>query len=72
VSGSSIVLRVVVDTGAVCLFSSSEDGILFKTLGQNFSAREGKWIGAKVGLFALASVKGNKYGYVDCDWFRIE
>jgi len=34
--------------------------------------KKGKWIGAKVGIFALR--KGITYvtGYADFDWFRVE
>jgi len=34
-----------------------------------WQAREGKWIGAKVGLFCLGGRTG---GYADFDWFRFE
>ena len=36
-----------------------------------FTARQGKWIGAKVGLFSTAPF-GKDRGWVDADWFRIE
>ncbi|MBQ2361150.1 MAG: hypothetical protein II398_09685, partial [Prevotella sp.] len=37
-----------------------------------FTMKEGKWIGAKVGLVASQpiDIKGNN-GYLDIDWFRI-
>lgn len=65
-------LRVQVKTGSVCQFSFSTDGNDFKKIGGEFKAREGKWIGAKVGLLAIASknrLAGS--GYADFDWFRI-
>jgi hypothetical protein len=34
-------------------------------------AREGKWVGAKVGLFAIAAHAGERRGYADVDWFRV-
>ncbi len=56
---------------AVCIFSYSTDGEHFTVLGEPFAAKKGKWIGSKVGLFAIR--KGNTYetGYADVDWFRV-
>ena len=34
--------------------------------------RQGKWVGAKVGLFATGTGKSREYGYADFDWFRVE
>lgn len=31
----------------------------------------GRWIGAKVGLFATRPDKTNDSGFADVDWFRI-
>ena len=42
---------------AICTFQYSTDGKDFKTLGSEFIAKEGKWVGAKTGLFALGSDK---------------
>ena len=36
-----------------------------------FTARQGKWIGAKVGLFSTTPY-GNERGWVDADWFHID
>ncbi|HOY20907.1 MAG TPA: glycoside hydrolase, partial [Haliscomenobacter sp.] len=52
---------------AICQFFYSSDGVNFKTIGAPFTAREGKWVGAKVGLFST----GKKGTYADFDWFRI-
>ena len=71
-TGNSLFLRVRVSPGAVCHFSYSTDGQKFIPLGQAFTAREGRWIGAKVGLFSLASDAAKAPGYADFDWFRFE
>ncbi len=63
-------LCVEVDSGAVCRFSYSLDGVRYTSLPQPFTAREGKWIGAKVGLFSVAP-HGKERGWVDADWFRV-
>lgn len=56
----------------LCSFSYSVDGKQFTMLGREFVAREGQWVGAKVGIFAAAGAKATKPGYADFDWFRIE
>jgi hypothetical protein len=65
-------LRVKVEKGALCQFSFSTDGAKFTNLGVPFKAREGKWIGAKVGLFFTRPGKFNDAGAADVDWFRFE
>jgi beta-xylosidase len=65
-------LRVKVDKGALCQFSFSTDGAKFTNLGVPFKAREGKWIGAKIGMFFTRPAKFNDAGTADVDWFRIE
>jgi beta-xylosidase len=67
-----IYLRVAVREGAKCQFSYSTDGRQFQSVGPEFQAREGKWIGAKMGLFCVRSGKTNDAGNVDVDWFRVE
>jgi len=72
VAESRIYLRVKVKSGAMCHFSYSIDGKTFIAFGKPFKARQGKWIGAKVGLFCLNPLKTGARGYADYDWFRIE
>lgn len=67
-----IYLRVSVAKGGLCRFSFSPDGVDFTPAGPEFTAKPGKWIGAKVGLFALREGTINDAGTVDIDWFRIE
>lgn len=67
-----IYFRVTVRKGGLCSFSYSYDGKEFTKAGDDFKAVEGKWIGAKVGLFATGSQKSNDCGYADVDWFRVE
>lgn len=65
-----VYLRVKVEKGGVCSFSYSLDGKKFNSTDVSFTARQGKWIGAKVGLFSTAPY-GKERGWVDADWFRI-
>ena len=65
-----IYLRVKIEVGGKCSFYYSTDGKRFHNVGDTFIARQGKWIGAKVGLFSVAPY-GKERGWVDADWFRI-
>ena len=66
-----IYLRVKVEKNGICSFYYSLNGKSFKPFGQEFKARQGKWIGAKVGLFSTTP-HGKERGWVDADWFRID
>jgi len=80
VSSPSIFFRVMVRPehekeivpNILCSFSYSVDGKEYTTLGKEFVAREGQWVGAKVGVFTLAGANANRLGFTDFDWFRIE
>jgi hypothetical protein len=69
--GNTFYLRLTVSKDAVCTFEYSTDGTRFRAIGEPFTARKGKWIGAKVGLFAIGPGKNGELGYVDIDWFRV-
>lgn len=72
VKGDTFYLRVKVAEGAVCTFSYSTDGKSFTTIGEPFKARQGRWIGSTVGLFAVRQGTAREVGYADFDWFRVE
>lgn len=64
--------RVVVRAGGVCRFDYSLDGTTFATMADGFTARSSYWVGAKVGVFALAGAAGSGVpGHADFDWFRV-
>lgn len=52
-------------------FSYSLDGKKFKPAGEEFTMRQGKWIGAKVGFVAAQPIGKEDRGWIDADWFRI-
>jgi beta-xylosidase len=64
-------LRLSVDEGAVGRFSLSRDGRRFEPLGEAFPVSGGAWVGARVGLFALAPAE-TPPAHADFDWFRVE
>ena len=68
-----IYLRVQVEAGGMCRFAYSLDGEKFTVCGEPFQARQGKWIGAKVGFVCVephAEPAVNR-GWMDVDWFRV-
>jgi beta-xylosidase len=68
---NTVYLRVkVAAPDAKCVFSYSIDGSNFKSIGKEFKAVAGGWIGAKVGIFCFGVDR--RIGYADFDWFRIE
>lgn len=71
IRGTSIYFRVRVDKGAICHFSYSLNNKKFHKVGQPFQAVEGKWIGAKVGMFSTTTSSYRDFGFADFDWFRI-
>ena len=58
----TVYLQVKVRKGAVCTFAYSLDGKKYTTVGEFFTARQGKWIGAKVGLFCVTRMKAIRDG----------
>ncbi|MDR3340784.1 MAG: glycoside hydrolase 43 family protein [Candidatus Symbiothrix sp.] len=68
---NTIYLRVKVQPDATCTFSYSNDGKRYQPLGNPFQAREGKWIGAKIGLFCSRPLSNNDGGRVEADWFEV-
>lgn len=70
-SNSAFFKVVVSAPNAMCQFLYSEDGASFKKIGNPFKAKEGKWIGAKVGLFSVSTMEAKRGGYADINYFRI-
>lgn len=71
VRDGALFLRVSVAAGGLCNFSYSFDGNSFKKIDEGFTASQGRWIGAKVGIFCTRENQTNDSGYADFDWFRI-
>ncbi len=65
-----IYLRVKVEDGGLCTFSYSLDGRKFHNAGEKFQAKQGKWVGARMGYFSVAPY-GRERGWIDADWFRV-
>lgn len=72
IDDNTIYLRVTINKGGICNFSYSPDGSNFVKAADTFQAKEGRWIGAKVGIFCTRKDQTNDSGYTDFDWFRVE
>jgi hypothetical protein len=60
-----------VEDGGQCRFSYSLNGKNFTDCPASFQARQGKWIGAKVGLFSVHPATTD-CGWIDIDSFIID
>lgn len=71
VTGNTFWFRVRVEADASTHFSYSTDGESYLPIGESLTARQGGWIGAKVGLFCSRTTPHNDSGHADFDWFRL-
>jgi beta-xylosidase len=69
---TEVYVRVIVSKLARCSFSYSKDGKNFTRLTENFVAKPGRWVGARIGLFCTSKARSNDSGWADFDWVRIE
>ena len=71
----ALFLRVDVGPGGASTFSISRDGIEYRRFGKPFTARESRWVGAKLGLFSgnlpLEQDKTAKTGFADFNDWRV-
>ncbi len=68
---ADVELRADVADGALVRFSYRLDGEQFIRLGEPFQAQQGRWIGAKIGLFALRAASDDGTAYADFDYFNV-
>lgn len=68
----SVFFRVTVAEGAVCTFSYSFDGECYSKVTGSFIAAPGRWVGAKLGIFARNAMSSDSPGYADFEWFHVE
>ncbi len=72
VTGVEFYLTIRVSKGGIYDFiyqtKDNEAGIILKT----FTAKPGRWVGAKIGLFCTRTNITNDAGFADIDWIRFE
>lgn len=71
-NGSTIWLKSKVAPGGVVTFAYSADGETYLNIGNTFTAREGKWVGAKTGVFCKRRGSVGIGGYALIDYFHVE
>lgn len=69
--GTWVLLQTRVTREGNCSFFYSTNGEEFMPIGKPFRAREGKWVGAKIGLYAKKTEETGIGGSALIDWFRI-
>lgn len=69
---SDIYLRVSIDREGKCNFYYSKDNKKYKMLGHSFTAKKGRWIGARIGTFCSRPTRTNDGGRVDLYWIQID
>ena len=67
---ATIYLRAIVSDGGMAEFLYSLDGKKFIKAPRKFQCRQGKWVGAKTGVFTTVP-KGSERGWIDIDEFNI-
>ena len=65
-------LRAEVRPGGICRFYYSTDGKKFKDTGVSFTARAGKWIGAKIGFYSITPAGVHDRGWMDIIDFDLD
>jgi beta-xylosidase len=65
-------LKVTIDNNAKCKFYYSLNNNDFINIGSQFTAKPGKWVGAKIGFFAIRPTKTNDAGFVEIDDFTVQ
>ncbi len=68
----TLYMRIVVTKGAMCQLYFSKNGSDFIEAGPTFTAKPGRWVGAKIGMFCTRTNITNDAGFADIDWVRFE
>ena len=68
---TELYFRVNVRANGTCSFFYSMDGKDYQQVGTEFQARQGKWIGSKIGMFIQNKTKATQRSWMDVNWFRI-
>jgi len=69
VAKGPVALRAALETGGACHFGYAASGEKH-IFAHEFFAKPGRWIGAKVGLFAITATRATPSGYADFEYFR--
>jgi beta-xylosidase len=71
-SGQDVYLRMKVIQQGKYQLAYSEDGSNFTRIEKEFTAKPGRWVGAKLGMYCTRNNITNNAGFADIDWYRVE
>jgi len=71
-SKNAIYFRIQVKEKGLCTFLYSQNGKEYHSIGEIFPAQPGKWIGAKVGLFAVRPTSAKNGGHANFEFFQVD
>lgn len=71
-SSEVVYIKVIVSGDAECSFSFSSDGEHYTMIGQPFQATEGRWVGAKIGIFTVNREAVASNGYTNFNGFTVD
>lgn len=71
VTGTEFELQVEVNKNGLCNFWYKLNGSMQRINIDSFTAKPGRWVGAKIGMFCTRDNVTNDAGFADVDWFRI-
>lgn len=70
--GDDVELRMMMQPGGFAIFSyRTSDKQRYRIIGEHFSAKKGRWVGAKIGLFNVSNNPKND-AYIDVDYVRFK
>ncbi len=72
VKANTVYLEMKMEKGGMYRFSFSEDDNEYTTIAKSYTAKPGRWVGAKIGMFCLRNNITNDAGFADIDWVRFE
>ena len=72
IKGNTCWLEVRMEKNGTYSFGFSEENEKNMMVMKKYTAKPGRWVGAKLGVFCLRNNITNDAGYADVDWFRIE
>ncbi|MBP9104402.1 MAG: glycoside hydrolase 43 family protein [Chitinophagaceae bacterium] len=70
--GNESYLQIRMEKNGKYRFAFSDNNEKYTIIGKEFTAKPGRWVGAKLGMFCLRNNITNDAGFADVDWFRIE
>lgn len=71
VTGTEFLLQLEVDKNGLCSFWYVHEGLRQRINTNGFTAKPGRWVSAKMGIFCIRGNMTNDAGFTDVDWFRV-